>query len=75
MKRIIFWATVDIFWVMENWVMKKLLGPNGQAKTQFSLYCIIRKRKEKKKSGGGGGEVGGYVVNNRVACVKSPVFT
>ena len=54
MKRIIFSATVDIFWVMETWVMKKLLGPNGQAKTQFSLYCIIRKRKEKKRVEGEG---------------------
>ena len=38
MKGIFFWATVDIFWVMESWVTKKLLGPNGRAKTQFSLY-------------------------------------
>ena len=36
MKGIFFWATVDIFWVMESWVMKKLLGPNGRMKTQLS---------------------------------------
>ena len=33
----IFLGTVDIFWVMESWVIKKLLGPNGRAKTQLSL--------------------------------------
>ena len=37
MKIIFFLGTVDIFWVMKNWVTKKLLGPNGRAKTQFSL--------------------------------------
>ena len=41
MKRIFFWATVDIFWVMESWVTKKLLGPNGRAKTQFSPSSYI----------------------------------
>ena len=41
MKGIFFWATVDIFWVMESWVTKKLLGPNGRAKTQFSQKKIL----------------------------------
>ena len=36
-ERDIFLATMDIFWVMQTWVMKKLLRPNGRAKTQFSL--------------------------------------
>ena len=40
MKIIFFLGTVDIFWVMESWVMKKLLGPNGRAKTEFSLYIF-----------------------------------
>ena len=40
MKGIFLWATVHIFWVMESWVMKKLLGPNGRAKTEFSLYIF-----------------------------------
>ena len=40
MKGIFFWATVDIFWVMQTWVMKKLLRPNGRTKTQFSLVFI-----------------------------------
>ena len=36
-ERDIFLATVDIFWVTQTWVMKKLLRPNGRTKTQFSL--------------------------------------
>ena len=40
MKIIFFLRTVDIFWVLESWVMKKLLGPNGRAKTQFSRNQI-----------------------------------
>ena len=35
-ERDIFLATVDIFWVTQTWVMKKLLRPNGRTKTQFS---------------------------------------
>ena len=41
MKIIFFLGTVDIFWVMESWVMKKLLGPNGRAKTQFSQIIML----------------------------------
>ena len=44
MKIIFFLGTVDIFWVMESWVMKKLLGPNVRAKTQFSQKDIRYKR-------------------------------
>ena len=45
-------------------------------KSSNGIYWLYHKKKKgKKKSGGGGGEVGGYVVNNRVAYVKPPVFT
>ena len=31
-----YFATVDIFWVIQSWVPKKLLSPNWWAKTQLS---------------------------------------
>ena len=49
MKGIFFWATVDIFWVMESWVTKKLLGPNGRAKTQFSTVFFPKKLEDVSK--------------------------
>ena len=49
MKGIFFWATLDIFWVMESWVTKKLLGPNGRAKTQFSTVFFPKKLEDVSK--------------------------
>ena len=54
---------------------EKAIRPKWAGQNTVFPILYHKKKKGKKKSGGGGGEVGGYVVNNRVACVKSPVFT